>query len=326
MDTLLTHIHSLYDLELNYLEKVKKGSLSENHILTTGNTKYFLKQYGFNNKEKVEKVHLVKKYFSDGGIPIILPIINKEGNTFFTFENGYYTLFPFIYDKQLEKGSLTNMAIVSLGEMLGKIHLLGRDAKLPIEEKFSPWSKEKSLDKIELVNSELNKIDNPTDFDLLALDSIKTKKQLIEENLVTYEELNLPSDHLIHGDYLDHNVFFGNDDCVSYVFDLEKTSYSPRMYELFRSMMYSFLSDDVSNENIGKAKLYIQSYLSIYPTSKDELSKGLKLYFLKSIHGLWSEGQHYLNNNLRADEFLKTDFRRIKYLCKNYKEFGNLLL
>lgn len=326
MDKLLIHINNLYNLELHYLEKVKKGSLSENHILTDGRTKYFLKQYGFDSKDKVEKIHLIKKYFADGGIPIILPIVSKEGDTIFSFENGYYALFPFITDKQLEKSSLVGTAVVSLGEMLGRIHLLGRDAKLPIEERFHPWRKEKSLEKIGLISLKLSKINNLTDFDKLALESIETKRKLIEENPISYEELNLPSNHLIHGDYLDHNVFFRDDNTVSHVFDLEKASYSPRTHELFRSMIYSFLSEEVNKENIDKAKLYLKSYIEVYPTSKEELKKGLKLSYLKSIHGLWTEGEHYLKNNFRADEFLKTDFRRIKYFSQNYEKFEKELL
>ena len=325
METLLAHIDGLYNLKLSYLEKVKKGSLSENHILAIGSTKYFLKQYGLETKEHVEKIHMVKKYFADGGIPIILPLIHKEGKTIFSFENGYYALFPFISDKQLEKNLLTDTATISLGEMLGKIHLLGRDAKLPIEDKFFPWNKERFLQKIELIHTELSKIIELTDFDTLALQSLKMKKKLVEENSVTYEDLHLPSDHLIHGDYLDHNVFFDRDDHVSYVFDLEKASYSPRMYELFRCMMYSFLSEDVTNEDIRKAQLFLDSYIKVYPTSEDELSRGLKLYYLKSIHGVWSESEHYLKNNSRPDEFLKTDFRRIQYLSENHTEFENQL-
>ncbi len=326
MNALLSHIKNLYNLKLSYLEKVKKGSLTQNHILTTDDTKYFLKQYIFDNRSKIEEIHMIKKYFVDGGIPIVLPITNVEGNTFFFYENRYYALFPFVSDKQLETGSMNDTATISLGEMLGKIHLLGRDAKLPIKDKFNPWNKEKSLKKIESINKELNKIIEPTDFDLSAIESIKLKKQLIEENTLTYKDLNLSNDHLIHGDYLDHNVFFGDDNKVSYVFDLEKASYSPRMRELFRSMIYSFLSEDFTKESINKAKLYLQSYLKVYPVSKDELSKGLKLYYLQAIHSLWTEREHYLNNNLRADEHLKKDIMRVKYLSQNYDEFENELL
>jgi len=129
-----------------------------------------------------------------------------------------------------------------------------------------------------------------------------------------------------HGDYLDHNVFFGPNDQVSYVFDFEKTDYSPRTYELFRSLMYSFLSGDILDEDVVRAKLYLQSYLEIYPISKDELSRGLRLFYLKSIHGVWVESEHYLKENVRVDEFLLNDLQRIKYLSENYEYLEDNLL
>lgn len=325
MDTLLKHTSNLYGLNLQYHEKVKKGSLSENHILIDGDTRYFLKQYAPDAKEKVEEIQSVKRYFSDGNIPVILPITNKEGSTYFSFEDGCYALFPFVLDKQLSGKELTETAIVSLGEMLGKIHLLGRDAKLPVSGKFKPWNKEKSLAKIELVINEIQKKTNFDDFDESALKSLNLKKQLVQENTVVYEDLNLSSDHLIHGDYTDHNVFFGGNDKISWVFDFEKTSYSPRTHELFKCMMYSFLCDDLSEENISRAKLYLDSYRKTYPISEDELTRGLKLYYLKSIHGLWSESEHYLNDNHRVDKFLGTDFPRIDNLSEHFEEFRNSL-
>lgn len=325
MDDLIVKINSLYNLQLHSAEKVTKGFLSENHILHSDNKKYFLKRYRFDSKDRIEEVHSVKKYFANGGIPVVLPIANVEGNTFFFSDGGYFALFPFVPDKQLNRGSLADTAIISLGETLGKIHLLGKDSNLPIKERFKAWNKEKSLEKIEMIYTELKKETNPTDFDKLALESIETKKRLIQDNSVVYEDLKLPSDHLIHGDYLDHNVFFGPDDKVSFVFDFEKTDYSPRMYELFRSLMYSFLSGDVTEQELEKAKLYLDSYIAVYPTTKDELGRGLKLFYLKSIHGVWVEGEHYLNKSSRVDEFLLNDFQRIKYLLKHFDEFKNKL-
>ena len=326
MDDLIAKINNLYNLQLQSAEKVKKGFLSENHILHSDDKKYFLKRYRFDKQERIEEVHSAKKYFADGGIPVIIPITNNEGNTFFLFENGYFALFPFVYDIQLERGSLTDTAIISLGEMLGKIHLLGKDSTLPVNERFKAWNTEKALEKVDAIYSEIKKLTDSTEFDRLALQSIETKKKLIQDNTTKYEDLDLPSDHLIHGDYLDHNVFFGPDNKVSFVFDFEKTDYSPRMYELFRSLMYTFLSGDADEQGLEKAKLYLRSYLSIYPTNKDELSKGLRLLYLKSIHGMWVEGEHYLVKSDRVDQFLNDDFQRIKYLSENFEEFQNSLL
>ncbi len=326
MQDLLTHINTIYGLSLAFHEKVAKGFLSENFILVGNGTKYFLKKYRFDNKERIEEVHLVKKYFADGGIPVILPIATTDRKTYFFFDNSYYALFPFITDKQLERKSLTDEAIASLGEMLGKIHLLGEKADLPIKERFKPWNKEKALSKIDAIEAELKKKFQLNDFDELALKSIETKKNLIASNVIHYEDFALPSDHLIHGDYLDHNVFFNDRDQVSYVFDFEKTDYSPRAYELFRSMTYSFLGGDTNDEDMAKAKLYLESYARIYPISKEELQRGLKLFYLKSIHAVWVEEEHYLKNNARVDEFLTSDFKRIEYLSQHYKKFEGELM
>ncbi len=324
MENLISEINSLYSLQLHSPEKVNKGFLSENHIFQ-GDNKYFLKRYRFDKQDRIEEIHSAKRYFADGGIPVILPITNTKGNTLFFFENGYFALFPFVSDIQLERGYLTDTAVISFGEMLGRIHLLGKASTLPIKEKFKAWDKEKALKKIDLIYNEINKLTDLTEFDRLALHNIETKKRLIQNNTIKYEDLGLPCDHLIHGDYLDHNVFFGVDNKVSFVFDFEKTDYSPRTYELFRSLMVTFLSNNFDEQEFEKAKLYLMSYLSVYPTSKDELLRGLKLYYLKIIHRTWVEGEHYLEKKDRVDLFLLNDLQRIKYLSENFEEFQEKL-
>lgn len=315
--SLLAKINKLYGLDIALADKVNKGFLSENYCVTTeAGTRYFLKKYRFDNSERVKEIHAAKKYFSDGGIPVILPIIHSDGDSFFLFENGYFALFPFISDQQFDRGKLSSVATTSLGEMLGKIHLLGKSATLPMQEKFKPWNKVNALKKMEMIREAIDREPNTTDFDRLALESLEIKRKLVTNNTLEYEDLELPSDHLIHGDYLDTNVFFGKDERVSFVFDFEKTDYSPRMYELWRSLMYSFLSRNDIDSGIGQARLYLDAYLKTYPTSLDELRRGLDLFYLKAIHSTWVEGEHYLLGNKRADEFLIDDLKRIKYLSE----------
>jgi len=326
MDTLLSHVSKIYGLHINTFQKVSKGSLSENYILFEDTNKYFLKKYRFDNKEKIKEIHLVKNYFAQSGIPVILPIKNKNNETFFLFKKEYYALFPFILDKELEENSLTDKAIISLGKMLGKIHLLGKNAKLSIKEVFKEWDKKKSLKKIDTISSIIKKRHRKTDFDKLALDSIEIKKKLIQINTITFSDLSLKSDHLIHGDYIYHNVFFNKNDLVSKVFDFEKTDYSPRVYELLRAVFHSFFNKNIQKKDIRKAKLFIKAYCSIYPISKKEISKGLKLFYLKLIHGVWVEEEHYMKNNNRVDKFLQNNFDLLQYLLKNYKEFEKELI
>lgn len=317
MEELLIQINKLYELNFTSYEKVTMGFLSDNYFLSNGKTKFFLKKYRFDNSSRIAEVHASKKYFADGGIPIILPVSLLDGKTFFEYKNAYYALFPFVEGKHIERGELTETAIVSLGQMLGRIHLLGKESKLVIDDRFKIENEEKTFKKIDDILTKISEITFPNDFDKTALENVQTKKKLLLENTMTFESLGLDCDHLIHGDYLDHNVFFDENDNVKWVFDLEKTNYSPRTYELFRSMVYGILSADVTDIDLENARKYIDAYSSVYPISKDEIRRGLQLYFVKTIHGFWVESEHYLKGNTRVDHFLFEDHKRIKYLSEN---------
>ena len=184
----------------------------------------------------------------------------------------------------------------------------------------------KVAQKIEAILLTINKKDQLTEFDELALKNIHLKKDMLSSNTVRFEELALPSDHLVHGDYLESNVFFDDSDHVSRVFDFEKTGYSPRTYELFRSMTYGLLSEEYNEKDMRKIKLYVDSYSNIYPISNDEIKRGLQLFQLKAIHGFWVEGEHYLSDNTRVDELLSNDYFRIKYLQEHFSDLKKALM
>lgn len=317
MHDLLAEINKIYGLNITSSEKVALGFLSDNYFLSDTKTKFFLKKYRFNNSSRIANVHSSKKYFAQGGIPVILPIPLLSGETFFEYTGAYFALFPFVEGKHIERGNLTESAILSLGQMLGKIHLLGKDSKLAINDEFKIENEEKTFKKIEDIIAKISEIETPNDFDKAALENVQMKKKLLLNNVMTLESLDLKNDHLIHGDYLDHNVFFDESDNVKWVFDFEKTNYSPRTYELFKSMVYGLLSADVTQTDLQNARKYIDAYSSVYPISKDEIKRGLQLYFVKTIHGFWVEGEHYLNGNTRVDHFLFDDHKRIKYLSEN---------
>lgn len=328
MQELLLKIKKCYGLELTFLEKVTKGYLSENYILTDGASKYFLKKYRFEDQKRIEEIHSVKKYFAHGGIPVILPSNLASQETFFVYGGAYYTLFPFVNGKQYERGSLTVAPVSSLGAMLGHIHLVGKDAPILTEKQFNFKidDKEKILEKVESILEIITTKKTLDDFDKVAIKNIELKKQLIISNSFVKNDMDLPSDHLIHGDYLDHNVFFDKEDKVSHVFDFEKTTHAPRVFELLRSMVYSLLSESVTSRDLKLAKIYLQAYKDVYPISKKELETGLQLFWLRLFHSFWVESEHYLKGNNRVDLFLYSDYARIKYFSEHFDDVKNILI
>lgn len=324
----ISKLSELYGLDMSIVSRIDKGFQSENYILTDGSEKYFFKTYNAScSKERLIEIHQVKKFFFDRGMPVILPVPTKENKTYFESSGNFCSLFPFADEKQFEVGQLTETAVISLGKTHGRMHLAGRNADIHFKnEKYRPWNSSEVLQKIGLMERMINKKTHTTDFDMLALDDLKIKKELISDNSVTFEDIGLPADHLVHGDYLYQNVFFDDNDSVSHIFDFEKTNYYPRSYELVRSMMLSCLTGDFSQEEISKAKKYLEAYKKTYPIAEEEIKRGLKLYYLITIHSIRLENEHYLKNNSRIDSHLFPHFNRIKYMAENFESLEKLVI
>ncbi|HET8575184.1 MAG TPA: phosphotransferase [Candidatus Paceibacterota bacterium] len=319
MQELFSEIWEKYGVgEVLIAERISKGFLSENFVLSTASGKWFLKRYRPMSEARVREIHAAKKFFHDGGVPVILPVETKKGETFFAHEGSFYALFPFVSGLQPERFSqeMTDEMIVSLGQTLARMHLLGKGSDLKCEsEKADGWDKKASLETAGKLEKVIKNLPRQTEFDALAFQTIALKKKLIEDNKVRLEDLRLTADHLIHGDYHDQNVFWDSKGKISHVFDFEKTRYTPRTSELFRSALYSFFDED-TEMSLERIHMYLRAYLEIYPMSDRELYDGFLAHRLGEIHGFWIEKEHYFKNNTRVDELLKSSFLRIKFFSE----------
>jgi Ser/Thr protein kinase RdoA (MazF antagonist) len=318
-------IEKLFGKNLSFIEKIAGGFLSENYALTDGNKKFFLKKHRHTNQNQVAEVCLVEQFFAEGGVPVILPIPTEQGESFFEHAGSFYSLYPFVEGRQIARGKLTEAATVSLGHTLGALHKHGKDSTLQITTRFKAVDTDNFLSKVAAIEAEIVKEKPLSDFGAMVLDCLRLKKQAVLENTVTYDQLNLPNNHLIHGDYFCDNVFFDQNDYVSYVFDFEKTQYAPPLFELFRSLFVSFLTVP-TEENILFAKKYLDAYLEAYPFPKEIVRNSLTLTHLRQVYSLWIEEEHYLKHNTRPDSLLPTQHAFNKYYLNNRKAVDEYLL
>ena len=107
-----------------------------------------------------------------------------------------------------------------------------------------------------------------------------------------------------------------------HIFDLEKTVYAPRVYELVRAIDYICLNAN----NLKKAGIYLKAYRQVYPLSDKEFRKGFLYYHMKGIHTFWIEENHYLNNNARTDVFYKNDHEKTIYFSNNFEKLDKFML
>lgn len=311
-DLPLADLSRAYSLNLTLVEAVSGGFRSENYVLTDSNKKYFLKKHRNESVKQVESICLAEKFFADGGTPVILPLHTDQAEVFFGQFSSLYSLYPFIDGRHIERGKLTKAATISLGTTLATLHKRGKDSSLQAAEQFSAWDTDAFMADVTAIEALIQKKPVLSEFDRLALKSVGLKKQAVTEELISYDQLELSNDHLIHGDYFCDNVFFDEHDQVSNVFDFERTQYAPPLYELFRSMFVTFLSIP-NQENLSLAKDYVSSYLATYPFPKKIVQRSLAAAYQKQLHSLWIEDGHYLDNNTRADSILSS-----QYACNRY--------
>lgn len=318
---LLQQVETVYGLsEIVHVAPVEKGVLSANWVLYTGESKLFLKRYRFEDESRIREIHAVKHFFADSGIPIILPISTRKGGSYMSHGGRWFALFPFIAERELERGHLSDTAVTSMGSMLAYIHKAGAKSSVPIEKSFNYWDKAVFLHKSETFLAHIEALESKTEFDEMALRDLRGKLELIQTIDAVPADFGLQADHLLHGDFLNHNLFFTEQDNVSHVFDLEKCLYGPRAYELVRSFLYSIADGDWNNEIARRIRIYIKAYRNVYAISNEEIANGLELYYVKSLYNVWIQHEHYVLGNTRPDQFLAPDMARTEFLSMHRQQ------
>lgn len=323
---LVKKIQTLYGLRnVQLLRKIRSGYLSHNFVLQSGTEKYFLKQYKYDDLERVEQIHRVQDFFHEGGIPIIHAVIAKNGKEIFEFKKKFFTLLPYVQAKHIRKKDGDPVAYFSAGQMLAKIHLLSKNGYPQIvDNRFRHWRKEEFEEQYEEILTQILRKKKKSSFDNLALKVIRLKRELANKEKLNFR--NFKPTHIIHGDYHARNIFFDLSNNVSHVFDIEKAEAAPRSYELARSLDFMCFSTQFNKQAFKHGKEYLRGYNSIYPISKKELVMGLKLNYLIMIYTLWILKEHYVIKSTRADDLLESQYISLRYYSKNFDVFVGKLL
>lgn len=305
--------------EATLVKEVQEGYLSRNFILENRGVKFFLKQYRFDSLEKIREIHRAKFFFSSGGIPVILPLQNRNEEYFFEEEGKFYALFPFVSGRIIPRANRPQHAIESAARMLANIHLLSKDGFPEIvKDEAKGWDKNAFLKEAETIQEKIERRKEKSDFDHLVLEVMEYKRKIVQSNTVLYEKLRLANDHIIHGDYYGQNIFYNENDEVKYVFDFEKTKRSPRVLEVIRCVDFMCLSDRFEEKDFEDARVFLRAYSAAYPLQRDELIRGLRAYFFKNIHSLWIEREHYLNENYRTDPLYTGKLAHLQYYWQHF--------
>lgn len=327
MDALLKEVAARFGLgPIDSAERVERGFMSENHVLTAAGQKYFLKRYRFTEPDRVVSAHAAKAHFAAGGFPVIMPLAAKNGTTFFERGGSYYALFSFVVGRQIEGAALSPTAIIALGQTLGQLHRRGRTARLPARIYERPLDTTAALNHIDRLLSKIEAVPAPTEFDRLAQAQLLTKKRLLTAAPPATAGREPADDHLLHGDFTSANVFFDGQDQLQAVFDFERTGYGPRLQELFRSLTYSLMRTGDEADLPARARLYLEAYRDAYPMTDDEVVASARFFRRRYLHNVWIISEHYDFANPRTDALLPVTDAILKLYTDGLDEFLDAIL
>lgn len=325
----LAEIGERYKLQnLQFVRRITEGVLSDNVVLSDGQRLLFFKTYNPKySHEWIKKVHEVKQFFADQGIPVILPIHDKLDDTSFEANDRIHALFPYIEGRKLERGQLSPTALESAGTMLAKIHHAGsKNYPTDVNLQKLTWDwEEKVREQAELLELATNKPEKSA-FDAIAIPFMQQKLIALQDNLKTVESFGMQHDHLLHGDYHDANLFFDNKDQVEFIFDWEKTAFGDRRFELLRAIDLSIFGGVYSDDRFDQATIFIRAYNQHYPLTPEQFAMSIEWYWLHLLRGNWCLKEHYQLGNTRSDKFLPHNIATFDYFMKNADEYRDRLV
>lgn len=323
-DDLRLALQRLYSFKNPIITKqIETGYKAASFVVCDGEQTFFVKKYHpKRSAERLLEVHKIKAFFKEYGVPTIPPLLSSEGSTLLKINEECFAVFPYISDKQYY-GLPSEQAVASAGENLARLHLAGANHLPLVNKVLKPWDKAAFLESagrmLELADA------GTTSFDRMASNMLKLKIELARNSNLSYADLGLKNDAILHGDYHTHNLFFDEQDNVSFIFDFERTMAGSRTtdiaYGLFM-ICFDFNTDienDVSDVHFERAQSFIRAYNQVFPIGLDEYMNGIRWFFWSQLVYIeWPLGAHYFEHDTRADRLLPKRLSRLEYFVKNF--------
>jgi Ser/Thr protein kinase RdoA (MazF antagonist) len=305
-----TQIESLlnlyYDISPKLIVRMQYGNALCWKVEIEGEKLFFKKVRPdiISSEERFEEVIKVQNLLAHNDIPVVKPVPTKNGDLYFKDQESLYILYPFVSGITKSRQDLNDTNVTSLAKTLANIHLSGKGPVFQLSYQFKGWkSKNQFNDTAKSLIDLINQKEVKTELDEISIRYINAKSRIVNSMKLTFEELNLTNDHIIHGDYQENNVFFGEDDNVKWVIDLDTAQQSPRAREVARAIdMMCINRSDLTESGIRKARLFFKTYCEVYPMNSTELRIGFLAQFMKTSYSLFQFTEHYFNHGKNGEE------------------------
>lgn len=298
---------------INELTLLYEGYRSQNWLVRADNASYFLKAYN-RLGHVVHQITRAQRFFSENGIPVLLPIQDVHRRFAFPLDRGWFSMFPFVNGIKKSGDQLTDKNFYALGQFLASIHTSGSRANLSGYNQIHFWQHENFFWEYEDLIRIIKSRPSLTDMDRLVFDTLEEKRKIIEK--MQMETIQIPQQNhiLIHGDLIFQNIFWDQLDNIASVFDFEKTCVAPRGYEVARSLMINCFEDGWGDVQFGRAHIFLDAYRQTSPISFEEFANGIRMYWMNMVHMTWLEIKYLVLHQNTFTSTYESHANRIRHL------------
>lgn len=299
---------------------VHGGYMGQNYRIDTQRGVYFLKQYQNRINTIIHEIKTAEQYFASQGLPIILPIRDRYDREAFWLDGNWYSLFPFIDGISPSFGHVSQEQIVALARILAKFHLAGRRFPSRPFQLLRIGNRRKfNMEKVELERLLAQKTEH-TSLDNRILEVLAKKEVLVHRNTLLPQDIPLPYDCLLHGDFQYLNTFMNELDEVIHVYDLERASMGPSAYEVVRSLILNCFDDGWEEKNFVLGRAYLASYREHAPLTRQEFRHAVELYTYSITHMTWIEARYIVFGIQTQLEIFERHVQRLETLTSQDQE------
>jgi homoserine kinase type II len=219
--------------ELRAAQRIERGFVNENWLVTTEHGRFFLKRRhpDLRQPEVIRAQHHLMQRLWQSGFPAPLLVPTISGESLLILEGEFYEIQGYIAAEPYDHNRLAHLeeAALTLGRYHARVQGFAPHALRQLGQLYAPGMAQAALTRL---TSALGLDQDP------ALGPVLDQLQGHVADLVTRFAKHGPLPHLvIHGDYYAGNLLFEGGRIVGVV-DYDKARWQPRVVELAEALIY----------------------------------------------------------------------------------------
>lgn len=319
-------LRELYGIEHSHLLS-RLGGLSTINLKVELDARVFvLKQFRSTNEEDVVRFEEVADLLNANALPVALPIVDRWRARHFELDGRYHALFPFVEGMTLHEPSLTEASLSSAAVHLARLHRIEVPAGLRLARRrdrpgLAVPAPERAASVLERART--SPLPEPV-LDLLRR-VIEAKVALLAAGPRASLKAST-AEHLVHGDFHNENILFDSTGNVVAILDFEETHLGHRARDVFTFVNFACCNTGFSDDNLTKAKYFLESYDSSHLLTEREIEAGAADLVRDICGRFFLEEELLRTGHAELIGYLERDLRKIDYFERHAGDLTTALL